>query len=82
LNSIWAQNIEKKHYYEQIEKQVKSINLENVNEKLELIQQNIKLLKAGLKVQESSARIMNFIVQDLLDYAHIKSDYDFHKNIS
>ena len=25
---------------------------------------------------------MNFIVQDLLDYAHIKSDCDFHKNIS
>ena len=38
-------------------------------------------LKKGLKVQESSASIMGFIVQDLLDYAQIKSD-KFRKNIS
>ena len=41
---------------------------------------NIKL-KSGLKVQQSSANIMSFIVQDLLDYAQIKSG-KFRKNIS
>jgi hypothetical protein len=38
-------------------------------------------LKKGLKVQESSASIMGFIVQDLLDYAQIKSN-NFRKNIT
>mmetsp|Transcript_11648 Transcript_11648/g.17686 ORF Transcript_11648/g.17686 Transcript_11648/m.17686 type:complete len:91 (+) Transcript_11648:1477-1749(+) len=30
-------------------------------------------LRAGLKVQDSSAKMMSFLVQDFLDYAQIKS---------
>jgi hypothetical protein len=37
-------------------------------------------LKSGWKVQQSSANILTFIVQDLLDYAQIKSG-KFRKNI-
>jgi signal transduction histidine kinase len=37
-------------------------------------------LKNGWKIQQSSANILTFIVQDLLDYAQIKSG-KFRKNI-
>lgn len=37
-------------------------------------------LEHGLKVQENSATLMHFLVQDLLDYAQIKSK-KFRKNI-
>ena len=37
-------------------------------------------LKDGLKVQDSSAKIMSFLVQDFLDYAQIKSG-NFRTNI-
>ena len=45
------------------------------------VKTQMEKLKKGQKVQESSASIMGFIVQDLLDYAQIKSD-NFRKNIS
>lgn len=38
-------------------------------------------LKAGWKIQQSSANVLTFIVQDLLDYAQIKSG-KFRKNIN
>ena len=38
-------------------------------------------LNEGMKVQESSANVMKFLVQDLLDFAQIKSG-KFRKNIS
>ena len=37
-------------------------------------------LKDGLKVQDSSAMMMSFLVQDFLDYAQIKSN-KFRVNI-
>ena len=37
-------------------------------------------LNEGLDVQESSASLMKFLVQDLLDYAQIKAG-KFRKNI-
>ena len=40
----------------------------------------IQTLKEGRKVQESSANLMSFIVQDLLDYAQIKAG-KFRKQI-
>jgi len=41
----------------------------------------ITKLTEGMKVQESSANMMKFLVQDLLDFAQIKSG-KFRKNIS
>ena len=38
------------------------------------------LLEKGLKVQDSSANLMSFLVQDLLDHAQIRSG-KFRKNI-
>ena len=38
-------------------------------------------LKSGWKIQHSSANVLAFIVQDLLDYAQIKSG-KFRKNIN
>ena len=38
-------------------------------------------LSAGLNVQESSANLMEFLVQDLLDYAQLKAG-KFRKNIN
>ena len=38
-------------------------------------------LENGMVVQESSANVMSFLVQDLLDYAQIKAG-KFRKNIS
>ena len=40
----------------------------------------MKSLQDGLKVQDSSAKIMSFLVQDFLDYAQIKSG-KFRTNI-
>ena len=37
-------------------------------------------LGQGMKVQEASANLMSFLIQDLLDFAQIKSD-KFRKNI-
>jgi signal transduction histidine kinase len=37
-------------------------------------------LRSGWKIQQSSAKVLTFIVQDLLDYAQIKSG-KFRKNI-
>ena len=37
-------------------------------------------LRSGWKIQQSSANVLTFIVQDLLDYAQIKSG-KFRKNI-
>ena len=40
----------------------------------------VKKLQEGLAVQDSSSTLMTFLVQDLLDYAHIKSN-KFKPNI-
>jgi signal transduction histidine kinase len=40
----------------------------------------ISKLKSGLKVQRSSGNVLTFIVQDLLDYAQMRSG-KFRKNI-
>ena len=37
-------------------------------------------LKEGLQVQDSSASIMGFLVQDLLDWAQLKEE-KFRKNV-
>jgi len=41
----------------------------------------IQQLNEGLVVQDSSAKMMSFLVQDFLDYAQIKSGKQFRTNI-
>ena len=52
--------------------------LDEMKEKMSSIMDQ---LNQGLKIQESSSNLMTFIVQDLLDFAQIKSG-NFRKNIS
>jgi len=47
------------------------------NDKLKSV---LKKLKEGMKVQEASANLMSFLVQDFLDYAQIKEG-KFRKQI-
>ena len=76
LNSIIATNIEKKHLYMELKLM---LNQEEINREscLEILNK----LEEGNKVQEKSATMMLFMVQDLLDMAQIKSD-KFRKNIT
>ena len=76
LNSIIATNIEKKHLYMELKLM---LNQEEINRDscLEILNK----LEEGNKVQEKSATMMLFMVQDLLDMAQIKSD-KFRKNIT
>ena len=71
MNSIIAQNIKKTNLYNELETIFKSLPYDDpkINKMLEILSE----LQSGIKVQESSANIMAFIVQDLLDYAQIKS---------
>ena len=64
LNSIIAQNIEKARLYTELEK----ILEENpsIKERTSAI---MKQLIKGKKVQESSCKIMMYLVSDFLDYA-------------
>ena len=56
--------------YDEIENLVKNMGLstDNKETKAKLLSL-IQTLKEGKKVQESSANLMSFLVQDLLDYA-------------
>ena len=73
LNSIIAQNIEKQHLYSELSKLIDSYrDKENTGQMKELLDKITGIqdsLNEGLKIQQSSANIMTFIVQDLLDYA-------------
>jgi signal transduction histidine kinase len=65
LNSIIASNVERKFLYKQINKLVNKIS-GNYSIQAEL-KSILGELKKGRKVQQSSADLMKFIVQDLLD---------------
>ena len=75
LNSIISRNIEKLQLYRMLQQQLDkdSINREQCVEIVD------KLL-TGIKTQENSTIIMKFMVQDLLDWAQIRSN-KFRKNI-
>ena len=77
LNSLIAQNIEKQYLYENMKKIIETIPDCNQKDKLNEI---IAQLKYGSKVQDQSASIMKFLIQDLLDYSQIKAG-KFRKNI-
>jgi len=71
LNSIIAQNVEKESLYAEIEATLASSSQLGPEEasKVAGLNRILSRLKEGLKVQESSASLMSFLVQDLLDYA-------------
>ena len=64
LNSIIATNIEKSYLYKDLKKIIMMPELEKKS-LLDVIDQ----LEDGLKVQENSATLMHFLIQDMLDYA-------------
>ena len=71
LNSIIAQNIEKEGLYKDMldlktQFEQKKIKARQYLKKHDIV---MKKLKSGWKIQQSSANILAFIVQDLLDYA-------------
>jgi len=72
LNSIIAQNIEKAKLYEELETLIDSFQGDTNKFKSKLRRINNRLM-AGKKVQESSANLMKFLIQDFLDYAQIKA---------
>ena len=74
LNSIVAHNIEKKHLYIKLEKALAQLEEEvsintNAGKLVEKCQFILKKLNTGLKVQESSSFCLQFMVQDMLDFA-------------
>ena len=79
LNSLIAQNIEKRALYKELKKVILTGGMDpNTKQQLEKI---TKQLEQGLNVQESAASLMEFLVQDLLDYAQIKNN-KFRKNLT
>ena len=52
--------------YEQIKKKIEKANENLYNEEIKII---IKDLEYSLKVQEGSTKLMEYLIQDLLDYA-------------
>lgn len=77
LNSIVAHNIEKRHLYMKLVDVFQDILEEipetsNAGRLVKKCKGIIKKLNEGLKVQESSSFCLQFMVQDMLDFAQIK----------
>jgi signal transduction histidine kinase len=79
LNSIIAQNLEKRKLHEKMNNILRNEQIDFCDVRVSLIHLLGKL-KDGNDVQESSADIMSFLIQDLLDYSQIKAN-KFRKNI-
>ena len=62
-----------------MEKVVRHNNQLSKDQMTNKIREILKQLKQGMKIQESSACIMNFLIHDLLDFAQIKAG-KFRKN--
>jgi signal transduction histidine kinase len=67
LNSLIAQNMEKTALYKELSKEIDKSNLDSITKKK--LQVIMEKLNKGKSVQSSSANLMEFLVQDLLDYA-------------
>ena len=85
LNSIKFQNVEKESLYQEIEKIVSShmafATEQRCFECLGGIKKILSKLRESWNIQDSSTELMTFLVQDLLDFAQIKSG-KFRKNIT
>jgi signal transduction histidine kinase len=80
LNSIRAMNIEKKYIYNIIDKMLENEDLTK-DELIRSLKKSLLKLVENVTVQEYSCNLMNFTIQDLLDYAQIKAN-KFRKIIS
>jgi signal transduction histidine kinase len=67
LNSLIAQNMEKTALYKELSEEIDKSNLDSITKKK--LQVIMEKLNKGKKVQSSSANLMEFLVQDLLDFA-------------
>lgn len=67
LNSLIAQNMEKTALYKELSEEIDKSNLDSITKKK--LQVIMEKLNKGKSVQSSSANLMEFLVQDLLDYA-------------
>ena len=81
LNSIIAKNIEKGVLYKQLINHISALAVSNRNDEnylkcLSIIEE----LEQGKTVQQNSAMLMNYMIQDLLYFAQIKAG-KFRKNI-
>jgi signal transduction histidine kinase len=88
LNSIIAQNIEKESFYEDLQGIYEEFRRQFYHhdyispftkQVLDFIGKILLHLREGLKAQQSSAEMMTYMVQDLLDFAQIKAG-KFRKN--
>ena len=84
LNSIIALNIEKKELYKELTKAAEDLRLKAETDRENKFLAKFDEIKAqldyGQKIQQSSSNVLAFIVQDLLDFAQIKTG-KFRKNI-
>lgn len=75
LNSIIAKNIEKVALYEKLKNNFQrfgqSVKMSDI---FRACQEILEKLTDGVEVQQNSAKMMQFIIQDMLDFAQIKSD--------
>jgi hypothetical protein len=70
-----AQNIYKRMLHEKINILVEQALAENQDKSyLQSFKKLMKKLEKGVEIQDSSANLMAFLVQDFLDYAQIKAD--------
>ena len=67
LNSLIAQNMEKTALYKQLSEEIEKSDLDEPTKKV--FQDIMVKLNKGKRVQSSSANLMEFLVQDLLDFA-------------
>ena len=78
LNSLLAQNILNTTLYDELKKIARDSSVDiTIRNKILLIGDQ---LQQGLHIQESTANLMVFLVQDLLDYSQIRAG-KFRKNI-
>ena len=75
MNSLKAQNILKANLYNKLEMILSWYDIDTSECDRILLE-----LQDGLEIQESSANLMSFMIQDILDYSQIKAG-KFRKNI-
>ena len=80
LNSLIAQNIQKAALYQELQEIINCEESRIQAETKDKITKILKDLKSGLNIQDSSANLMAYLVQDLLDYSQIKAG-KFRKNL-
>lgn len=82
LNSIYCQNIKQLQISEKMQdflaKDFNQLSLKKIKNKMKKYQ---KEYRESIKIQMSSSKILNFLVNDILDFAQMRSG-KFRKDIS